>query len=81
MSIGIPVSFTVLDIYLYMFVHHIDYVNSYRKYYNTDDYANSEPNQIIVDYMASMTDDYFVDLYAHLFPDSDKKIMYKGYFG
>jgi len=27
-----------------------------------------------------MTDDYFIDLYAHLFPGSDKKILYKGYF-
>ena len=43
-------------------------------------YEDTEPNQIVVDYIASMTDDYFIDLYSHLFPHSDKKIIYKGYF-
>lgn len=62
-----------------VFVHHIDYVNSYRKYYVTDDYAESEPNQIIVDYMASMTDDYFVDLFDFLFP-KERNIKYHSYF-
>lgn len=60
--------------------HHIDVVNSsvYRK--NCEPYENGEKNRIVVDYIASMTDDYFIDLYAHLFPESDKKIAYKGYF-
>ena len=43
-------------------------------------YEETEPNQIVVDYIASMTDDYFIELYHHLFPNSDKKIEYKGYF-
>lgn len=62
-----------------IFTHHIDYVNQ-AHYTREMPYEETEPNQIVVDYIASMTDDYFVDLYAHLFPDSDKKIMYKGYF-
>ena len=33
-----------------------------------------------VDYIAGMTDDYFVDLHAYLFPDSEFAIKYKGYF-
>ena len=62
-----------------VFTHHIDYVNK-SHYKRRKPYENSEPNQIIVDYIASMTDDYFIDLFAKLFPDSDLKIEYKGYF-
>ncbi len=62
-----------------VFTHHIDYVNK-AHYKRLVPYENSEPNQIVVDYIASMTDDYFIDLFAKLFPDSDLKIEYKGYF-
>ena len=56
-----------------------DYVN--KAHYKRDiPYEQTEPNQIVVDYIASMTDDYFTDLYAYLFPKSDLKINYKGYF-
>jgi dGTPase len=34
----------------------------------------------VVDYIASMTDDYFIDLHHHLFPDSPYKVEYTGYF-
>ena len=62
-----------------IYKHHIDFVNS--AHYKRDiPYEETEPNQIVVDYIASMTDDYFVDLYAHLFPESKEKIIYKGYF-
>ena len=62
-----------------IFTHHIDYVNEahYKKEFP---YEETEPNQIVVDYIASMTDDYFIDIYNHLFPKSTKKIDYKGYF-
>lgn len=62
-----------------VFTHHIDYVN--KAHYKRDiPYEQTEPNQIVVDYIASMTDDYFIDLYQHLFPGSERKIIYKGYF-
>lgn len=62
-----------------VFAHHIDYVN--KSYYKRrEPYENSEKNQIVVDYIASMTDDYFIDLFAKLFPESDLKIEYNGYF-
>lgn len=62
-----------------IFTHHIEYVN--QAHYKRDmPYEQTDPNQLVVDYIASMTDDYFIDLYAHLFPESDKKIVYKGYF-
>jgi dGTPase len=62
-----------------VFKHHIDYVNK-AHYSRAVPYESEEPNQIVVDYIASMTDDYFIDLYNHLFPSSDLKIEYKGYF-
>ena len=62
-----------------VFKHHIDYVNK-AHYSRAVPYESEEPNQIAVDYIASMTDDYFIDLYNHLFPNSDLRIEYKGYF-
>ncbi len=62
-----------------IFTHHINRVeNSYYK--RESSYLDEEKNQIVVDYIASMTDDYFIDLYHYLFPDSKHKIEYKGYF-
>lgn len=62
-----------------IFRQHINYVN--RTYYNrTVPYESSEPNQIVVDYIASMTDDYLIDLHRHLFPDSPLSVRYVGYF-
>ena len=62
-----------------IFTHHVRYVNE-AHYRRTAPYEDGEPNRIVADYIASMTDDYFVDLYAYLFPDSKKRIDYKGYF-
>ena len=63
-----------------IFCHHINYVNK-AHYIREIPYEHNEPNQIVTDYIASMTDDYFIDLYSHLFPERDIKIVYKGYFG
>ncbi len=61
--------------------HHIDFVNDRRRLcLDKSDYAAQEPNQIVVDYLASMTDDYFLDLYAFLFPDSTLHVDYVSYF-
>ncbi|MCR4615616.1 MAG: HD domain-containing protein [Clostridiales bacterium] len=62
-----------------IFTHHIDYVNK-AHYKRNAPYASTEPNRIVVDYIAGMTDDYFVDLYAHCFPDAETNIKYIGYF-
>ncbi len=43
-------------------------------------YESEEPNTLVVDYIASMTDDYFIDLYRYLFPDKKIPVEYKGYF-
>jgi dGTPase len=62
-----------------IFTQHIDYVNE-AHYARKIAYEATEPNQIVVDYIASMTDDYFIDLHRYLFPDSPHKIEYHGYF-
>ena len=59
--------------------HHIDYVNK-THYRRRRPYEETEANQIVVDYIASMTDDYFIELHRYLFPDSTRRVEYKGYF-
>lgn len=63
-----------------IYQHHIAFIANSLKYYKDIDYLSEEPNQIVVDYIASMTDDYFVALYDYLFPSSKSKIRYKSYF-
>jgi len=62
-----------------IFRYHIDYVNA-AHYKRTAPYENTEPNQIVVDYIASMTDNYLIELHHYLFPHSDLRVEYKGYF-
>ena len=62
-----------------IFSHHIDYVNRYARK-RTVPYGKEDHNQIVVDYIASMTDDYLIDLHHYLFPDSSLKVDYTGYF-
>ncbi len=62
-----------------IFTHHIRYVS--KGFYKRDiPYEKTEPNQLVVDYIASMTDDYFIDIHHFLFPDSKLRVEYKGYF-
>ncbi len=70
-----------------LYTHHINYLknaNQYSHYFNIDEYMdaymNSDPNEIVVDFLASMTDDYFIDLYHHLFPNGTYQVNYVGYF-
>lgn len=69
-----------------IFRHHMNFVRENEKYYDKDfTYQNEEPAQIVADYIASMTDDYFIDLYSYLFPNGKftgekNGIKYIGYF-
>lgn len=63
-----------------IFKHHINPIGDALRQYHGIDYSAEEKNQIVVDYIASMTDDYFIDLHRHLFPDSKYKIEYEPYF-
>ncbi len=63
-----------------IFTHHINYINKtfYKREFAYGE--KDEANQIVVDYISSMTDDYFLDLFNHLFPNSPLKVDFKGYF-
>jgi dGTPase len=64
----------------YLYRHHISFVERRRKLYHDDrPYREENPDQIVVDYLASMTDDYFVDLHTKLFPQ-ETSIEYVPYF-
>lgn len=64
-----------------IYKHHIDYLANSVKYYDKPGrYADEDPNEIVVDYIASMTDDYFVALHQRLVPDSKYHIAYRSYF-
>lgn len=62
-----------------IFRQHIDYINNSRKYYSVEDYLETDKTQIIIDYIASMTDDYLVELYDYFYP-GQSKIKYFAYF-
>lgn len=59
--------------------HHINFINK-SHYERMFPYEKTQANQIVVDFIASMTDDYFVDLFEHLFPGCEHGIKYIGYF-
>lgn len=63
-----------------IFRHHIDYINENTKYKTNEDYfeANSF-DDIVTDFIASMTDDYIIDLYRYLI-DESFDIGYISYF-
>lgn len=63
-----------------LYKHHISYVKKMTGYYSDVDYEENTPDDIVVDYIASMTDDYFVDLYKYLFPKGKHEVKYIGYF-
>ena len=53
----------------YIFRHHIKRVRRALSYYDKDYDWQSDPDQTVVDYIASMSDGYFMELTEHLFPE------------
>lgn len=64
----------------FIYKHHIKDIEYSSKFYDRFNYILEKPDFIVADYIASMTDDYFVDLFYELFPKSGLKIEYKSYF-
>lgn len=62
------------------YVKNIFDVNAYSQTFDLQAYLFSDANDIVVDFIASMTDDYFIDLHERLFPDSGLHVDYQGYF-
>lgn len=61
-----------------IFKHHVALIEKSLKFRCECDYGNTEPNLMVVDFIASMTDDYFIDLCEYFFGDSG--IKYISYF-
>ena len=62
-----------------VFTHHINYVN--QTHYRRDTpYELSDPNDLVMDYIASMTDSYFVEAHHYLFPNSPLRVKYVSFF-
>ena len=69
------------DIHSCLYRHHIASVLEKQKWYPAAfPYTESDPHDLTMDYIAAMTDDYFVDYYSYLFPKSSLRISYIGYF-
>ena len=62
-----------------IFTHHIAHVNSKTPFRDVP-YGKEEPNQLVVDFIASMTDDYFLELHEFLFKNSPHKARFRSYF-
>lgn len=62
-----------------IYKHHISLVNEYNKHYQGVSYEENDPHRIVCDFIASMTDDYMIDLYSYLFPKAPA-IEYVSYF-
>lgn len=66
-----------------VFRHHISYVEKMTLHYRETqcaEYREEPPELIAADYIASMTDDYFLSLYRFLFPKSPLRVEYHSYF-
>lgn len=64
-----------------IFRHHLDFVQTHGKFYRQNHYREETSlDQLVIDYIASMTDDYFIELYEHLFPKEKSPLNYIPYF-
>lgn len=59
--------------------HHIKQLIEKSHSITKEEYLQIDPNLIACDYIASMTDNYFIKLYEHTFPESKKKVYTKDY--
>ncbi len=63
-----------------IFRHHIDYINESTRYKTHENYFEANTfDDIVTDFIASMTDDYIIDLYKYLIDDTFD-IGYISYF-
>ena len=64
-----------------LFKHHIERIERQRSFYNQDrPYREEDPDDIVTDYLAAMTDEYFLQAHKFLCPDSEHHVTFRGYF-
>ena len=59
--------------------HHVLQLCKQSRSIELEEYLSIDPNIVVVDYMSSMTDSYFMTLYDHLFPNSNVEVHTRGY--
>lgn len=67
------------NIFYHHHIKYIDEINRYSKCHDKPYRKKTSANDMVVDFIASMTDDYFMDLYEYLFNEKSP-LIYKGYF-
>lgn len=66
-----------------VFTHHLNYIRDYTRYLSGTHYtdrADLTSDDIAVDFIASMTDDYFIDICKHFGFTIGDTLNYRGYF-
>lgn len=64
-----------------IFKHHIDRIERTRRIYDAQgSYRDEEPNQLVTDYLASMTDRYFLAAHRFICPNSTHSVEFRDYF-
>ena len=64
-----------------LFKHHIEKIEHQRRLYDDDaPYRKEEPHQIVVDYLAAMTDEYFLAAHKFICPHSSRHVDFRSYF-
>lgn len=61
-----------------LYKHHVEYLKKDVKF--QEEYLEEDPNQVVVDFISSMTDDYLIELYHELCPEGKYEILFRGYF-
>lgn len=61
-----------------LYQHHVEYLKKDVKF--QEEYLEEDPNQVVVDFISSMTDDYLIALYHEMFPEGKYGLPFRGYF-
>ena len=64
-----------------VFRHHVLPVERHLSYYGRSYEVEDDPDQVVVDYIAAMSDDYFVAACERLFPQAREIFPQRSYFG
>lgn len=62
-----------------IYLHHAKKLEAMSRHIDAETYLGGDANQVVCDFIASMTDDYFMALYEHLFPSRRKEIPLRSY--
>ncbi len=62
-----------------VYLHHIAKLCAKSRSIDAQSYWDEDPHQVVVDYLASMTDNYFMALYDHLFPHDTNSLAVRHY--